>query len=34
MRPAHPILRVVFGRMFKASTKGVASYLAKYPFRA
>lgn len=34
MRPAHPILRLVFGKMFKASTKGVASYLAKYPFRA
>ncbi|MEP7125339.1 MAG: SRPBCC family protein [Byssovorax sp.] len=34
MRPAHPILRLVFGRMFKVSTKGVATYLAKHPFRA
>ncbi len=34
MRPFHPILRVVFGKMFKASTKGVARYIGAHPFRA
>lgn len=34
MRPFHPILRGVFGKMFTASTRGVADYLAAHQERA
>jgi uncharacterized protein YndB with AHSA1/START domain len=33
MRPFHPILRLVLGKMFSASTRGVADYLASHRTR-
>jgi len=34
IRPFHPILRVVFGKMFTASTKGVAKYITTHDMKA
>lgn len=34
MRPFHPVLRVVFGKMFTASTRGLVGYIASHKTRA